>query len=81
MSYIGITYKFPYKQSLYSEIPTVSEKLNYDISKIAKFTEIFVRIEHIKNQGVIYWPKELDWYFPWYGAVKITEILTAPYSL
>ena len=26
-SYIGITYKFPYKQSLYSEIPAVSVKL------------------------------------------------------
>jgi hypothetical protein len=47
----------------------VFRKLNYDISKIAKFMGISVRIEHIKNWGVIYWPERIGLVFPtvWSG--------------
>jgi hypothetical protein len=39
--------------------------------KLAKTVRIFVEIEHIENPGggVIFDWKELDWYFPCYGAV------------
>ena len=38
--------------------------------KLGKTVRIFVEIEHIKNWGGSYFdPKELDQYFPQYGAV------------
>ena len=37
--------------------------------KLAKTVRIFVEIEHIKNWGSYFIPKELDHYFPRYGAV------------
>jgi hypothetical protein len=45
------------------------KKLNYDVIKIAKTVRIFVEIEHIKTGGSHFGPKELDKYFPCYGAV------------
>jgi len=37
--------------------------------KLAKTVRIFLEIEHIKNRGSHFGPKELDGYFPRYGAV------------
>ena len=37
--------------------------------KLAKTVRIFVEIEHIKNRGSHFGPKESDGYFPRYGAV------------
>jgi hypothetical protein len=45
------------------------EKLNYEPRKLAKTMGIFVEIEHIKNHGSHFGPRESDTFFPCYGAV------------
>ena len=49
--------------------------MNYEPDKFTKIMRIFVEIECIKNQGVLFGPKELNSYFPYYGAVmKFNQI-------
>ena len=60
-----------------------SEKLNYNVSKIAKFVGIFVKMEPIKNQGVIYCPARVRPVFPTLWSSHpftqiVTEIMTVP---
>jgi hypothetical protein len=43
--------------------------MNYDVIKIAKTVRIFLEIEQIKAGGSHFGLKELDKYFPCYGAV------------
>ena len=40
------------------------KRLNYDAKKLAKTVRIFVEIDHIKNRGVIFYPKTIGQLFP-----------------
>jgi hypothetical protein len=45
------------------------KKLNYEPRKLAKTMRIFVEMEHIRNQGVTFWPERIRWLPPtlWSG--------------